>query len=272
MDSQNPYWTEEEMRAMQAHVGRKDLYMMRYIPSGRVAEICDAGTYEVLDIVKGVDKTSAEYQVVTMLLKLGLRSHGQDHTIPVKLVECENTVLIFMPSVFPFTAINWRTLDQNALYDIISQMIEGVRFMHEHHIAHVDICHDNMVYSLTERSWGEFQIRVSRLYFIDFGSARYIPPGSSPIVDDFHIRGSQYRPPGDTDPDVVPERVDVFAHDIYSLGHAFELMFERALKRGFILLPSVENFISTLTAINPNDRPDIHRAHSLWTEVRGSMT
>jgi len=196
-------------------------------------------------------------------LSKGLKGRGQDHTIPAKLELCEKTVLIFMPLLRSTDALDYPSLNQNVLYEMMAQMIEGVRFMHYHRIAHVDISHENMMQSPTQRTWRGFEIIPLRPYFIDFGSSRHIPDGTSPVVEDFGTRGGRYSPPGDR------QRVHVFAHDIFCLGTAFDLLFSNAeYFPHFHRPPTLMNFIYTLTAEQPKNRPGIQATQKIWADAR----
>ncbi|THU94242.1 kinase-like protein [Dendrothele bispora CBS 962.96] len=118
----------------------------------------------------------------------------------------------------------------------IRQLFEGVQFLHNHHIAHNDIKHDNILvdsaplyrrlmhpvvprrkYDWTGRaSPGSLTRHPVKYYFIDFDLTRQYDPQAGPARHRPHYGGDGTVPEFHAHPD---EPCDPFAVDVYRLGN-----------------------------------------------------
>ncbi|THH26295.1 hypothetical protein EUX98_g7888 [Antrodiella citrinella] len=188
----------------------------------------------------------------------------QNHSIPAELVDCSNTIVVIMPFLMVIESVTWWQFPLNVLFESMSNLIEGLKFMHGQHIAHVDIHTTNAVFSENNVVAGDFKIPRFKTFYIDFGSSRYIPPGADPVIQDYEERGGHYDPPQGLND------VDVFAYDVFALGSLFKDMIEHAGRysphRGHIPR-SVSLFTEKLTCDQDIHRPNIRQTQAVWTEL-----
>lgn len=90
-------------------------------------------------------------------------SDPRNHTIPFSHVTGigHGKSIIAMPKLLPLDDIPLSSLQTVQCYNLLQQMVEGITFLHEHGIAHMDLKSANIVIDTS----------LERLYVIDFGLA-----------------------------------------------------------------------------------------------------
>ncbi|OCH89533.1 hypothetical protein OBBRIDRAFT_804669 [Obba rivulosa] len=225
MDVKRYVWTDEELQALQ----NKGLHLRCPMV------VRDASERDY--VAKSLPNDSNELDVFRTLLTL--RS-PRNHVIPCELLPCAKSTVALMPwleaVIVPQIPLFHGTV---TLVDILSQLIEGLQFMHDHRIVYGDMASMNMV---TWEGWcaKEFYscpIVRGRIYFIDFGSSRCFPKGPGEglrIMDWSTFRGRLIPPEG-------KDEVDPYAYDVYSLG---ETMYQFCQTDGATGCPNLSSSIS----------------------------
>ncbi|PCH37321.1 kinase-like protein [Wolfiporia cocos MD-104 SS10] len=114
-------------------------------------------------MVKLVKRDSTEVVLLRYLNSPELRSDPRNHTIPVvEIIDASADLCILVMPKFEFypLLVDRRNLD--ALHDYVRQIVEGVAFLHEHNISHLDLKPTNIV----------VDVSTQKVYIIDFGLAR----------------------------------------------------------------------------------------------------
>ncbi|KAJ7074511.1 kinase-like domain-containing protein [Mycena amicta] len=186
-------------------------------------------------VLKLLESTSAEIGIHQYLDSPPLRSDPRNHTIPVlDVLPLPDTPFSIL--VTPFC----REFDyppfhcRQEFVDAMTQYIEGLEFMHEQNIAHMDIAPKNMLmdesrvvpkgshFSRPRTHDGRYELfcwtdRCSvspvNYYYIDFGLSRYFPEGNEAARKTGTLR---------TFPDIPELSLDIrnnpFPVDIFHLG------------------------------------------------------
>ncbi|KAJ3009921.1 hypothetical protein NUW54_g2632 [Trametes sanguinea] len=97
------------------------------------------------------------------------------------------------------------------LYDTLGfclQFMEGVEYLHDQHIAHLDLCADNVVTASDVRPQPHPDVIPGKLYIIDFGFSRQLSlgPGAHPAIK---------LPPTQVPKPNGVEHLDPYSWDVY---------------------------------------------------------
>ncbi|OSD00597.1 hypothetical protein PYCCODRAFT_1393200 [Trametes coccinea BRFM310] len=126
--------------------------------------------------IKIVD-TSTEEAAVYQRLRLQCMA-SPNHTIPGEITPPEaGHPLLITPELGDFGLSIMRA---SSLYDSLArflQLIEGLEYMHNQHIAHMDICLDNVVAAPLWKDPPYPDVEPGKMYYIDFGSSLQLPFG-----------------------------------------------------------------------------------------------
>ncbi|KAI0737091.1 hypothetical protein C8Q80DRAFT_438667 [Daedaleopsis nitida] len=132
------------------------------------------GTQQKRDIppwvIKIIPPGSPEIEIYEHLLKNDLSS--PNHTLPVEIVRDEPPLLI-MPGCDQTDGIRclgWTLLRQTI--DDFYQIVEGIEYLHRHHIAHMDFALDNTTVATRATVKHHKHLEVNKIYIIDFGFSR----------------------------------------------------------------------------------------------------
>jgi len=133
---------------------------------------------------------------------------SRNHTIPILEVErLKGGVVLVMPLAVPLSQVDPGRLTS----ELVRQLIEGVQFMHEKGVAHLDLKPSNLV------------LVGGRLHIIDFGLAQLCLPNQ--VLRGF--RGT----PGWVAPEVVREEdFDPVSADLWATGRIIEDFLDRMKK------------------------------------------
>ncbi|KAI0093351.1 kinase-like domain-containing protein [Irpex rosettiformis] len=181
---------------------------------GRVRGFYDAD--EQIWILKSVAHDSPEIPLQNMLA-----SHPSplNHTLPAEVIPCSGTYLILTPFIMEASIVTWESLDE--IFVVAEQYLEGLQFMHQLGIAHLDLHAENLMYDREPHSTtGPLATRGRRAYIIDFGLSKQFPPISGltngTTVVPFQKNVGHYDPPEGI------EAVNPYAYDIYCMGWVIE--------------------------------------------------
>ncbi|PCH37386.1 hypothetical protein WOLCODRAFT_167453 [Wolfiporia cocos MD-104 SS10] len=115
-------------------------------------------------VVKAIKKGSQEFTILHFLNSPELRSQPQNHTIPVVDiidVASNNTCIVVMPKLVQYCPELITETAPSVLCDYLYQLVEGVAFLHSHHISHLDLKTANIV----------VDTNAQKLYIIDYDCA-----------------------------------------------------------------------------------------------------
>ncbi|KAI0790922.1 kinase-like domain-containing protein [Abortiporus biennis] len=170
------------------------------------------------------------------------------------------------------------------MVDFLSQIIEGVQYMHEHNVAHRDIMRANtmmdpqpifpdlyhpQVLNMTRDAKGTPKyfsrtLKPTKYYLIDFGLSRQyatdqMPPYELPICGGVNLV-----------PEFQGEFVDVpsnpFLTDIWYLGYMMQEFVELYRNLGF-LRPLIHDMMQN----EPYKRPTIDEVAKRWSTMQSSL-
>ncbi|KAI0655868.1 hypothetical protein C8Q70DRAFT_1122401 [Cubamyces menziesii] len=166
-------------------------------------------------VVKVVDLDTEELPIYERLLRES--KAPRNHTIPCEIYR-EGHPLLIMPYLLPLDSFVLRKCHSlRRLLQIFQELAEGVEFLHQQHIAHLDICPNNIVASLREHlsAHPNSGLVPERTYIIDFDTSRQLPlgPGDQHAIT---LPPTQLPPPNDL------TYFDPYSWDIYCLGQVYE--------------------------------------------------
>ncbi|KAI0325206.1 hypothetical protein GY45DRAFT_1330626 [Cubamyces sp. BRFM 1775] len=166
-------------------------------------------------VVKVLDLNTEELSIYERLLQA---DKPRNHTIPCDIYR-EGHPLLIMPLLIPLRSLVFRKcLTLRRLLHIFEELAEGVEFLHEQHIAHLDICPNNVLAALDEHvsEHPNRGLACERTYIIDFDTSRQLAlgPGDQHAIT---LPPTQVPPPDDL------TCFDPYSWDIYCLGRVYEM-------------------------------------------------
>ncbi|EIW53694.1 uncharacterized protein TRAVEDRAFT_52813 [Trametes versicolor FP-101664 SS1] len=163
-------------------------------------------------VIKVLDTNGAELPIYERLL--GELDRPNNHTLPSEITTVGHPLLIM-----PFIGSIWDLHDPYSsprfLVDFLYQFVEGVEYLHSHHIVHMDISPHNVLLGLPSNVEVHKDIVAYRLYIIDFDIARRfkLGPGVQPAIT---LPDTQYPPPKGL------KHFDPYSWDVYCMGLTME--------------------------------------------------
>ncbi|KAI0041643.1 hypothetical protein FA95DRAFT_1576240 [Auriscalpium vulgare] len=205
-----PYeWKDDQLEAL----AKRRITLTAYAMNWATTVVAAKGHAGECYVIKVVDRDSEELSILRILSHLPNR---HNHTIPAEILECDSTAIIVMPRMNPEgrASNRWRSDPSWSMFNVVEQLIEGVAFMHHNSIAYIDITLSNVV----------FDDQGDKVYFIDFGSSRWLPDyRAGDIVDNVQ---AHYHPK-----DAANAR-QPFLFDIFGLGHAISELLIMSERKG----------------------------------------
>ncbi|KAI9059873.1 kinase-like protein [Trametes sanguinea] len=165
--------------------------------------------------------------------------------------------------------------------DFVSQMLEGLEFIHNQRVAHRDIAPQNVMMDgralypqghhpvWRDRSPDAIEdlVPLARMdhpvkyYYIDFGLSVRFAPGQSPLVVGDVGRDAEVPELSSTVP------YDAFKADIYALGN----FFDKELAQKYHRLEFLQTIINSMKQRQPATRPTASQLVSAFRETRRSL-
>ncbi|TDL22422.1 kinase-like protein [Rickenella mellea] len=180
-----------------------------------------------------------------------------------------NERLLVMPLLYSILSISFKRVSERV--DFVGQILRGMAFLHEHNIAHRDICPHNLVMeapgyypegchpvdNTRSEDGSSFSHRKSlrevkpKYYFIDFGlSIKYGSPNErkeTSVIRGMYRNVPEYERPGPW---------DGFKIDVYCMGF---LIYEEVVK-GHINMNFLRPLVKKMTRDDPLKRPTAREA------------
>ncbi|KAJ3474984.1 hypothetical protein NLI96_g12133 [Meripilus lineatus] len=253
-------------------------------------------------LLKKVKTEGSEIDLALYLSSPELREDPRNHCVPILddfQDDADETITyIVMPLLREFDNPIFGSV--NELLDFGDQIFEGLRFMHDHGVAHryyhlMSACGAVPSYLLVHRDCATMNImmdaksmypegfhplnkwcdrsgietaahytrseRPPRYYFTDFGISSYFPPDCEPLVVGSEGRDFQVPELSKTVP------YNPFKTDIFIIGNLFKNEFFNKYSNVDFLLP----LITVMTQQDPKMRPTASEAQELWKHVRASV-
>ncbi|KAI0328456.1 hypothetical protein GY45DRAFT_1355149 [Cubamyces sp. BRFM 1775] len=161
-------------------------------------------------VVKVLDLEDEELEIYERLLDH--ISSPRNHTIPSELIRNGHPILI-MPLIYDIHSMLFgrRCESFSKLAEILYQLVEGVYFLHTHHIVHMDLCFGNVGGTPPSPVPYRATLPPGRVYIYDFNTSRQFTrgPGSQPAIT---LPETQIRPPNGL------THFDPYSWDVYCLG------------------------------------------------------
>ncbi|KAI0365217.1 hypothetical protein BV20DRAFT_954794 [Pilatotrama ljubarskyi] len=168
-------------------------------------------------VIKILDLDTQELAVYERLLRLDPAS--PNHTLPCEISELGHPLLIMphLTSVYSIHGGRIWTLYQ--LLGVFLQIVEGVEFLHRHHIAHMDLCIDNVLGANAANARDHKCVEFGKVYIIDFGSSMAFQRGPGE-------QGAVVLPPTQVHPPNGVKHFDPYSWDIYCVAHILKAVLE----------------------------------------------
>ncbi|KAI0745883.1 hypothetical protein C8Q76DRAFT_665209 [Earliella scabrosa] len=166
-------------------------------------------------VIKTVKSSSPEADIYEKLLRFS--SASPNHTLPCKVIRSHPPLLI-MPALSEFTVLPFHEWSFGALLRGFDQVLEGVEFLHQLKIAHLDCVTDNFLYAkdrdVAKHAGSDMPVEAGKVYIMDFGQSRQfeLGPGHQPAIK---------LPASRIDAPLGMTHFDPFSWDMLSVGHSF---------------------------------------------------
>ncbi|RDX46417.1 hypothetical protein OH76DRAFT_1406924 [Lentinus brumalis] len=165
-------------------------------------------------VVKIVKEFSQEAEIYDQLKQYSRAS--PNHTVPCDVIRNESQLpLLIMPCVSHYDDQIFSDWNITQVVDYFRQIVEGLEFLHDHRIVHLDLRFDNLV--LTQRWDVEYHkdLELGKVYIIDFSESRQLP------------LGPRQQPPIDLPQSIIPkpldmQRFDPYSFDVYCIGRVLD--------------------------------------------------
>ncbi|KAI0093347.1 hypothetical protein BDY19DRAFT_421794 [Irpex rosettiformis] len=176
-----------------------------------------------------------------------------------------------MPFITEAYVVAWKSLDE--MFAATEQYLEGLRFMHQLGIAHLDLHAENLLYAKRPHgATGPFTIQEKRAYIIDFGLSKQFSPISGltngTTVVPFEKDVGHYPPPEGI------EAVNPYAYDIYCMGWVVRFFCSNITWNSVHIpppiraTPAIWALCDTLASDDPKGRPSAGHAQALVRLLR----
>ncbi|KAI0764781.1 hypothetical protein C8Q74DRAFT_1205007 [Fomes fomentarius] len=168
-------------------------------------------------VVKITDPTSQEADIYDQLLRHAPAS--PNHTLPCQIIRSDvKSPVILMPYLQVLACSPLVDRDTATILDIFSQILEGVNYLHQAGIAHLDLSITNILICNEQDVVERYpSLELGKIYIIDFGESRQfeLRPGRQPATD---LPPSQIPKPANI------TRLDPYSWDMYCVGKVFETL------------------------------------------------
>jgi len=226
-----------------------------------------------------------EVDISRMFSMEPLASDPRNHCVPIyevlQVPDDSDIVLLVMPLLRSYNNPRFDTVGEAVEY--FRQIIEGLQFMHDQHVAHRDCMNLNimmdpkplfpkMFHPQAPRRTIDFKGRLkhytrtdrpTKYYLIDFGLSRKYNPADGPPLE-YPIWGGDKTVPEFHRSD---DACDPFPTDIYYLGNMIREDFLQAFHGVKFMQPLVDDMVHD----DPAERPNIAQVAARFSEIRGTL-
>ncbi|KAF9011831.1 hypothetical protein BDQ17DRAFT_1405435 [Cyathus striatus] len=302
LNSGEKHWQKRYNFLLQRGYRLRSRYNPNWKPSWTgtnvVAGLCEDSIVQLLPVVldatritdgsavclKLIENKPDEVRIAQYLYSENLRHHPNNHCVPALDAFNDNFSLtmsfLVMPILRPFNDPEFGTIPE--IVDFVSQILEGLMFMHDNLVAHGDCTGANVMmdaHSILPHGWhfiadncapdGFTPIKPLsrsehsvRYLFIDFGLSHRYLPGESRYVHDAGGRDSE-----------VPELArdgpwDLYKIDVFTVGN----MFYHDLLEVYTNLDFLRPLITFMKHPDPQARFDAQQSLKLWNSIKNSLS
>ncbi|KAJ7933846.1 kinase-like domain-containing protein, partial [Mycena leptocephala] len=219
----------------------------------------------------GLGRDDAEFRIALLLSTEPLRSDPRNRTIPILgffPVAGENWAILVMPYCRRFDDPPFHCPAE--FIEAMQQYLEGLQFMHDHNICHLDIAPKNLMMDETRvvpagshfimsrtytgfthlfRSNNRCAVGPVDYYYIDFGLSLYFPDGPATALTSGGLRNFGMIPELSGTEPYNPFKVDVF-----QLGLTMQTLINLC-PRTYAPLKNFAPVAAAMMNHNPQDRP-----------------
>ncbi|KII93063.1 hypothetical protein PLICRDRAFT_170855 [Plicaturopsis crispa FD-325 SS-3] len=227
-----------------------------------------------------------ELGIACLLSSPALRSNSLNHCVPILDVFrdpiIQSRTYLVMPILRPFNEPAFQL--HGEIVDFVSQTLQGLLFMHEQHVAHLDCGALNIMMDATAlypQGWHPWRLNYApnaitkvspvasridhpvRYYFIDYGLSIRFFEGESSII---RTRGGI--PQEKTVPELLVDApYDAYKVDIYILG----CVYRKELYEKFTGLDFLSPLIADMTHPDPSRRPTSAEALAQFRRIQAQL-
>ncbi|KAL7284515.1 hypothetical protein ACG7TL_001806 [Trametes sanguinea] len=227
MDSEGKILFEEIPQRLKSHPELKQLGGITLTDPLKIGFVYDTySLHRPRRVVKILNTHSEERAIYDLLSQHGLAS--TNHTVPCEITGMIGYPLLIMPglSVLPqLMPLSW------SLYDTVSifhQLVEGVEFLHNLQIAHLDLCLGNVLAATQDDAQHDRRLLAGKVYIIDFDISRRFSLGPG-------MQSAIVLPSTQIDPPKGFSKFDPYSWDIYCLGHVLSDVLDYTPEQPWIL-------------------------------------
>ncbi|KAJ6625323.1 kinase-like domain-containing protein [Mycena sp. CBHHK59/15] len=320
LNSLEIFWRDHQVWLKECGYMLRRRYMPDWVPSWqgttKIWYQCEDGKMLtpgiVIDAVRIRDKADIslkrvntethplENSIGTFFSSTPLANDPRNHCIPIletlKVPDDEKFIILVMPLLRKYSDPRFDTFGEAV--DFFGQIFEGLKFMHDHNVAHRDCSGRNIMldastmypdgyhfqypklkrdyYSGTAKFYTRTQ-RPPKYYLIDFGLSRNYDTRDPPPLEPPIRGGDKTVPEFQFTDDGGPEPCDPFPTDIYYLGNMILydflegdplLNYENKLFGFEFMKPLVYDMI----ADDPKKRPSIDEVIDRFVKIRNSLS
>ncbi|KII92699.1 hypothetical protein PLICRDRAFT_481591 [Plicaturopsis crispa FD-325 SS-3] len=256
------------------------------------ASICDAtrvtSTGKTFVSLKKIRKSVHPYEaeIGQFLSSDPLSQDPTNHCVPfldvLQVPDDDDILIIVMPLLRDYDNPRFDTIGEAV--DFLTQVIEGVHFMHKHHVAHRDLKYNNVMMDATplypipyhpydtamRRDYTGLAKHYTRTqrpvkyYIIDFGISRRYNPADGPPLEYPIWGGDKTVPEFQTSLDAC----DPFPTDVYYLGNMIRDEFINK-RYGFEFMRPL---VADMVAVDPAKRPRMDEVVARFEAIRRSLS
>ncbi|KAH9937740.1 hypothetical protein B0H21DRAFT_758124 [Amylocystis lapponica] len=226
-----------------------------------------------------------EAEISQFLSSPPLSEDPHNHSVPIhdilQIPDNEDTILLVMPLLRPFNDPELQTIGE--AFDFVHQLFEGLKFLHDQHVAHRDIKGVDIMLDLSSmfpetrhpkapppkhgncggsaKSFSRTE-QPSKYYYSGFGHARKYnlddgPPAEMPYVGDDksvpEFQGSGAKEPSNP-----------FPTDVYYVGK----LIKEYLSQKYYGVESLEPLVADMIQADPQSRPTIDEVIARFAEIQ----
>ncbi|KAI0824508.1 hypothetical protein BC628DRAFT_1322350 [Trametes gibbosa] len=218
-------------------------------------------------VVKILDTATEERAIYERLLR---EPHSANHTIPGELTQ-NGYPLIIMPYLGSYYNAYYSDAEWSSLHRTLSlflQLVEGVEYLHDRNIVHMDLCFGNTLASSHPDEVYHPELVRDRLYIIDFDSARQFADGPG-VQRAIKLPPTQIRPPNGL------TYFDPYSWDVHCLSTVLEAIMQSNYSRRTHAAPWIARwYVQWLRGVERGChtvcrcRPTARRARLVLTVIR----